>query len=113
MSTKTTFAAGGNIASDIVSSGFTKIQGTGGVEITTPAMLDMAGTTDVILSSEGMLDVVATDINIGAEDSATTTVQGINTTVKGTTTTVEGTTKAELKSSGGSIKVIGQMIYLN
>ena len=113
VSTKTTFAAGGNIASDIVSSGFTKIQGTGGVEITTPAMLDMAGTTDVILSSEGMLDVVATDINIGAEDSATTTVQGINTTVKGTTTTVEGTTQAELKSSGGSIKVIGTMIYLN
>ena len=113
VSTKTTFAAGGNIASDIVSSGFTKIQGTGGVEITTPAMLDMAGTADVILSSEGMLDVVATDINIGAEDSATTTVQGINTTVKGTTTTVEGTTQAELKSSGGSIKVIGTMIYLN
>ena len=113
VSTKTTFAAGGNIASDIVSSGFTKIQGTGGVEITTPAMLDMAGTADVILSSEGTLDVVATDLNIGAEDSATTTVQGINTTVKGTTTTVEGTTQAELKSSGGSIKVIGTMIYLN
>ena len=113
VSTKTKFAAGGNIAADIISSGFTKILGTGGVEVTTPAMLDMNGTTDVMLSSEGMLDVVATDINIGAEDSATTTVQGINTTVKGTTTTVEGTTQAELKSSGGSIKVIGTMIYLN
>ena len=113
VSTRTKFAAGGTAATDIISTGFTTIKGTGGVEITTPAMLDMAGTADVILSSEGMLDVVATDINIGAEDSATTTVQGINTTVKGTTTTVEGTTQAELKSSGGSIKVIGTMIYLN
>ena len=77
--------------------------GLGGVEITTPAMLDMAGTADVILSSEGMLDVTATDL----------TIDGINTTVTGTNTTVEGTAQAELKSSGGSIKVIGQMIYLN
>ena len=103
VSTKTKFAAGGNIASDLVSSGFTKVEGLGGVEITTPAMLDMAGTADVILSSEGMLDVTATDL----------TIDGINTTVTGTNTTVEGTAQAELKSSGGSIKVIGQMIYLN
>ena len=103
VSTKTKFAAGGNIASDLVSSGFTKVEGLGGVEITTPAMLDMAGTADVILSSEGMLDVTATDL----------TIDGINTTVTGTNTTVEGTAQAELKSSGGSIKVIGQTIYLN
>ena len=103
VSTKTKFAAGGNIAADIISSGFTKILGTGGVEVTTPAMLDMNGTTDVMLSSEGMLDVTATDL----------TIDGVNTTVTGTNTTVEGTAQAELKSSGGSIKVIGQMIYLN
>ena len=103
VSTKTKFAAGGNVASDLVSSGFTKIEGLGGVEITTPAMLDMNGTSDVQLVSEGMMDISATDL----------TIDGVNTTVKGTTTTVEGTTQAELKSSGGSIKVIGQMIYLN
>ncbi len=103
VSTRTKFAAGGTAATDIISSGFTTIKGTGGVEITTPAMLDMAGTADVILSSEGMLDVTATDL----------TIDGINTTVTGTNTTVEGTAQAELKSSGGSIKVIGQMIYLN
>ena len=103
VSTKTKFAAGGNIASDLVSSGFTKVEGLGGVEITTPAMLDMAGTADVILSSEGMLDVTATDL----------TIDGVNTTVTGTNTTVEGTAQAELKSNGGSIKVIGQTIYLN
>ena len=103
VSTRTKFAAGGTAATDIISSGFTKIEGTGGVEITTPAMLDMNGTTDVILSSEGMLDVTATDL----------TIDGTNTTVTGTNTTVEGTAQAELKSSGGSIKVVGQMIYLN
>ncbi len=103
VSTKTKFAAGGTAATDIISSGFTKIQGTGGVEVTTPAMLDMNGTADVQLVSDGMMDLSATDL----------TIDGVNTTVTGTTTTVEGTTKAELKSSGGSIKVIGQMIYLN
>ena len=103
VSTRTRFAAGGTAATDIISTGFTTIKGTGGVEVSTPAMLDMYGATDVQLVSEGMMDVSATDL----------TVDGVNTTVTGTNTTVEGTAQAELKSSGGSIKVIGQMIYLN
>ena len=103
VSTRTKFAAGGTLATDIISSGFTTIKGTGGVEVTTPAMLDMYGATDVQLVSEGMMDVSATDL----------TVDGVNTTVTGTNTTVEGTAQAELKSNGGSIKVIGQTIYLN
>ena len=40
-------------------------------------------------------------------------IEGSDLTVKGANTVVEGTAQAELKSSGGSIKVIGQMIYLN
>ena len=36
-----------------------------------------------------------------------------NLDIKGTNTVVEGTAQAELKSNGGSIKVIGTMIYLN
>ena len=102
VSTKTKFAAGGNIAADIISSGFTKILGTGGVEVTTPAMLDMYGATDVQLVSEGMMDVSATDL----------TVDGVNTTVKGTNTTVEGTAQVELKSSG-NVKITGATIFLN
>ena len=52
-------------------------------------MLDMAGTTDVIISSDGNMDLSATN------------------------TTIEGTAKAELKTSQGSVKIEGKMIYLN
>ena len=109
LSTKTVFQAGGTAGTDIISTGFTTMTGKGGVEITTPLMLDMQGTTDVILSSDGMLDVTATDL----------TIDGTNTTVTGVNTTVEGTAQAELKSTitkiSGSTKVEidGAAIYLN
>ena len=109
LSTKTVFQAGGTAGTDIVSTGFTTVKGVGGVEVSTPAMLDMAGTTDVLLSSEGMMDLTALDL----------TVDGENTTVKGTNTTVEGTAQAELKGAltkvTGSTKVeiSGAEIYLN
>jgi hypothetical protein len=109
LSTKTVFQAGGTAGTDIVSTGFTTVKGVGGVEVSTPAMLDMAGTTDVLLSSEGMMDLTALDL----------TVDGENTTVTGVNTTVEGTAQAELKGAltkvTGSTKVeiSGAEIYLN
>lgn len=109
LSTKTVFQAGGTAATDIISTGFTTMTGKGGVEITTPLMLDMQGTTDVILSSDGMLDVTATDL----------TIDGTNTKVTGANTTLEGTVQAELKSkitkiSGTTkVEIDGAAIYLN
>ena len=87
--TKKDFAAGGTLSSGLFSKGTTTIEGTTGVEISTPQMLDMSGKTDVIISSDGTMDLSATN------------------------TTVEGTTKAELKTSQGSVKIEGKLIYLN
>jgi hypothetical protein len=89
LKTKKDFSAGGALSSGLFSKGTTTIEGTTGVEISTPQMLDMAGTTDVIISSDGNMDLSATN------------------------TTIEGTAKAELKTSQGSVKIEGKMIYLN
>ena len=64
LSTRTAFAAGGNISTDVVSSGFTTVKGTGGVEVFTPAMLDLSGTASAMITSDGVMDIAGTTVNI-------------------------------------------------
>ena len=68
----------------------------------------------------GVVKVNATDYSLDTSGKADMTIKGTskyevtrNLNIKGTNTVVEGTAQAELKSNGGSIKVIGTMIYLN
>tara|TARA_B100001989_G_scaffold243740_1_gene211750 strand:- start:51 stop:1085 length:1035 start_codon:yes stop_codon:yes gene_type:complete len=87
LKTKRDFSAGG-IAS-------TGIYSKGSIEVSTPTMLDLAGTSDVLITSEGTMDISATDLNI-----------------TGANTTLEGTAQVEVKSNG-NVKITGALIYLN
>lgn len=87
LKTKRDFSAGGTLSSGLYSKG--------PIEVSTPQMLDLAGTTDVLITSDGTMDVSATDL-----------------TMTGANTKLEGTAKVDIES-GGNVKITGALIYLN
>ena len=87
LKTKGDFSAGGTLSSGLYSKG--------PIEVSTPQMLDLAGTTDVLITSDGTMDVSATDL-----------------TMTGANTKLEGTAKVDIES-GGNVKITGALIYLN
>ena len=87
LKTKKDFSAGGTLSSGLYSKG--------PIEVSTPQMLDLAGTTDVLITSDGTMDVSATDL-----------------TMTGANTKLEGTAKVDIES-GGNVKITGALIYLN
>ena len=74
ISTKTKFAAGGNLGSDLVSSAKVKVDGITGVEIGSNANVDVVGDASTFIGSSGEVEISGTSVDIDA--SANITLSG-------------------------------------